>query len=160
MIIKRNNNFFRYVFSKKLRKHLLGISIATFFVSMNTGFAQCSSDAFLDNCSSALEDFTFVKSFNYENPKGGKKNEYSYVFSKGSMYRIVVCDENIADNKMIISLFDRNHKLIASSFDKKTKKHYPTLNYPCSATGVYYIEYTFQGDKAKCGINILGFNKN
>ena len=122
--------------------------------------AQCSSDAFMDNCSSALEDFNFIKSFEYANPKGGAKAEYSYVFSKGSTYRIVVCDENLAGNKMIISLYDRNHKLIASNFDKASKKVFPALTYPCSATGVYYIEYSFQGDKAKCGINILGFTKN
>lgn len=161
MIIKTKlNDVFKYLFSKKMKKYTLSLSIVAFLGSLNHANAQCSSDAFLDNCSSALEEFTFIKSFNYENPKGGKKNEYSYVFSKGSMYRVVVCDENIADNKMIISLYDRNHKLIASSFDKKSKKHYPSLNYPCSATGVYYIEYTFQGDKAKCGINILGFSKN
>ncbi len=122
--------------------------------------AQCSSDAFMDNCSSALEDFNFIKSFEYSNAKGGAKGEYSYVFSKGTNYRIVVCDENIAGNKMIISLYDRNHKLIASNFDKASKKVFPVLTYPCSATGVYYIEYSFQGDKAKCGINILGFSKN
>lgn len=122
--------------------------------------AQCSSDAFMDNCSNALDDFNFIKSFEYSNPKGGAKAEYSYVFSKGSTYRIVVCDENIAGNKMIISLYDRNHKLIASNFDKASKKVFPALTYPCSATGVYYIEYSFQGDKAKCGINILGFTKN
>jgi hypothetical protein len=140
-----------------LRKQLLGLS---FILVSSIASAQCSSDAFMDNCSSALDDFNFIKSFEYVNPKGGAKNEYSYVFSKGSTYRIVVCDENIAGNRMIISLYDRNHKLIASNFDKASKKVFPALTYPCSATGVYYIEYSFQGDKAKCGINILGFTKN
>lgn len=133
----------------------LGLTFASGFTN-----AQCSSDAFMDNCSSALEDFNFIKSFEFENPKGGAKNEYSYVFSKGSTYRIVVCDENIANEKMIVTLYDRNHKMIATNYLKSSKKVFPSLTYPCSATGVYYIEYSFQGNKAKCGINILGFSKN
>ena len=106
------------------RKQLLGLG---FVLVAGIANAQCSSDAFMDNCSSALDDFNFIKSFEYANPKGGAKNEYSYVFSKGSTYRIVVCDENIAGNKMVISLYDRNHKLIASNFDKASKKVFPAL---------------------------------
>lgn len=148
---------------KYIAKHvpLVKFTLALCFICATKGLsAQCSSDAFMDNCSNALDEFTFIKSFEYANPKAGAKGEYSYVFSKGSTYRIIVCDENIAGNKMIISLYDRNHKLIASNFDKASKKVFPSLSYPCSATGVYYIEYSFQGDKAKCGINILGFTKN
>ncbi len=144
---------------KKIKWKSYFLSIGIMF-SLSAAQAQCSSDAFMDNCSNLLDDYTFIKSFEFSNPKGGVKNEYSYVFSKGSSYRIVVCDENIANNKMVISLYDRNHKLIASNFDKASKKIFPALTYPCSATGVYYIEYSFQGDKSKCGINILGFTKN
>ncbi len=146
--------------STNYASYMKGIIALLFLFITSTLSAQCSSDAFMDNCSNALDDFNFIKSFEYTNPKGGAKAEYSYVFSKGSTYRIVVCDENIAGNKMVISLYDRNHKLIASNFDKASKKVFPALTYPCSATGVYYIEYSFQGDKAKCGINILGFTKN
>ncbi len=144
---------------KKIKWKSYFLSISLMF-SVSAAHAQCSSDAFMDNCSNLLDDFTFIKSFEFSNPKGGVKNEYSYVFSKGSSYRIVICDENIANNKMVISLYDRNHKLIASNYDKASKKIFPALTYPCSATGVYYIEYSFQGDKSKCGINILGFTKN
>ena len=144
---------------KKIKWKSYFLSIGLMF-SVSAAHAQCSSDAFMDNCSNLLDDFTFIKSFEFSNPKGGVKNEYSYVFSKGSSYRIVICDENIANNKMVISLYDRNHKLIASNYDKASKKIFPALTYPCSATGVYYIEYSFQGDNSKCGINILGFTKN
>lgn len=120
--------------------------------------AQCSSEAFMDKCASVLEEFNFIKSYEFENKKSNK-GEYSYVFSKGSAYRIVICDEGISGNRLIVTLYDRNHKKIVSSYDKRTKKHYPTLTYPCSATGVYYIAYEFEGSKARCAVNILGFSK-
>jgi hypothetical protein len=122
-------------------------------------YAQCDSDAFLDKCASRLETFTFVKAFN-TSLKKAEKTEYSYVFSKGSNYMIIVGDLDIAGERMIINLYDRNHKLIASSFNAKTKSYYPDLVYPCSATGVYYMEVTFEGAKGGCGVCILGFKKS
>ena len=122
-------------------------------------YAQCDSDSFLDNCASRLETFTFIKAFN-TSLKKAEKTEYSYVFSKGSNYMIIVGDLDIAGERMIINLYDRNHKLIASRFNAKTKSYYPNLEYPCSATGVYYMEVTFEGPKGGCGVCILGFKKS
>ena len=120
--------------------------------------AQCSSESFMDKCSSALDEFNYIKSYDFDNKKSSK-GEYSYVFSKGSMYRIIICDENIEGNRLIVTLYDRNHKKIVSNYDKRSKKYYPSLTYPCSATGVYYVEYEFEGSKARCAVNILGFSK-
>lgn len=120
--------------------------------------AQCQSDEFLDNCASKLESFTFIKAFNVELKKGAKE-EFSYVFSKGSSYIIIVCDQNISGQKMVVNLYDRNHTLIASSYNSKTKTHYPDILYPCSATGVYYLDASIEGDKDGCGVTILGFMK-
>lgn len=122
-------------------------------------FAQCDSDAFLDNCASRLETYTFIKAFN-TTLKKSEKTEYSYVFSKGSNYMVIVGDLKIAGERMIVTLYDRNHKLIASSYNAKTKTYYPDLLYPCSATGVYYMEVTFEGPKGGCGVCILGFKKS
>lgn len=122
------------------------------------GYGQCDSEEFLDNCASKLGTFTFIKSFDTQMKKT-KPVEYSYIFSKGSTYKIVVCDQDIPDEKMIVNLYDRNKNLIVSSYSSKTKKHYPDLEYPCSATGVYYIEVTFESPKGGCGLTLLGFKK-
>lgn len=120
---------------------------------------QCDSDAFMDNCASKLETYTFIKAFNTSMKKTDVV-EYSYVFSKGSTYMIIPCDQELAGSRMIVNLYDRNHQIIASSYNEKTKTFYPDLQYPCSATGVYYMEVTFEGSKGGCGICLLGFKKN
>jgi len=123
-------------------------------------YGQCEDDEFLDECASSLGTYTFIKAFNVDiKPKKQETVEYSYVFSKGSNYMIIVCDANEVGNKMIVNLYDRNHALIASSYDKKTKKHYPDMVYPCSATGVYYVEASLEGTDPGCGVIILGFSK-
>jgi len=119
---------------------------------------QCQSDEFLDNCASKLESYTFIKAFNVELNKGAS-DEFSYVFSKGSSYLIIVCDQNVSGSKMIVNLYDRNHKLIASSYNSKTKTHYPDILYPCTATGVYYLDASIEGGNEGCGVTILGFMK-
>jgi len=121
-------------------------------------YGQCQSDEFLDNCASKLESFTFIKAFNFELGKG-EKEEFSYVFSKGSSYIIIVCDQNVNGEKLVVNLYDRNHKLIASSYNSKTKTYYPDILYPCTATGVYYLDAGIEGNKEGCGVTILGFMK-
>jgi hypothetical protein len=119
-----------------------------------SGIAQCDNEDFLDLCSSQLNDFTFVKSF-----ESSKKTEFSYVFSKDHNYMLTVCDQGKGNKgKMAVNLYDRNHKLIMSSYNRTAKKYYPAISYNCSATGVYYIETEFSDDNC-CGVSILGYKK-
>lgn len=138
-----------------MRLHILSmyLFLLAFFISfpVNTR-AQCDSEDFLDKCSSNLNDYKFVKSF-----EASEKKEFSYVFSKDHEYILTVCDQMKGGN-MIVNLYDRNHKPIISSYVKSTKKHYPTIGYKCAATGVYYIEFVFEKGEG-CGVSILGFKK-
>jgi len=140
---------------KTIRMLLFSIALA---IPLHV-FGQCDSDEFMDNCASKLDTYTFIKAFNTTMKKTDVV-EYSYVFSKGSSYIIIPCDQNIPGSRMIVNLYDRNKKIIASSYNKKTKTFYPDLIYPCSATGVYYMEVTFEGPKGGCGVCLLGFKKN
>lgn len=144
-----------------MKKKLFGMMAILGLLALSPKLmAQCGGDDFLDDCASSLGTHTFIKAFNVETKsRKQEKVEYSYVFSKGSDYLIIVCDRKVEGKRMIVNLYDRNHQLIASSYSKKTRKHYPDLVYPCQATGVYYMETTFEGLAESCGVIILGFNK-
>jgi len=122
---------------------------------------QCDNDIFLDKCATNLGSFNYIKSFSLNaRPKKKASSEFSYVFSKGSSYMLIVCNENSDGGEMRINLYDREHNLIASTYDEKTNKRFPNLIYSCSATGVYYIKASIEGTKKGCGMFILGFNKD
>ena len=121
--------------------------------------AQCDDEDFLDDCAEMLGEYVFVKSFNIEQSKQNEITEYSYVFSKGTSYVLTICDQNSGEDKMIVELYDRSRKLVASNYDKRSKKFYPKIGYPCSATGVYYMKYKFKSGKPSCGVSIVGFKK-
>jgi hypothetical protein len=144
---------------KKMRTLVspLWITLLLLMCSFSSSGPECGSDEYLEKFAPALGDYTFIKVFNVQVNKADAKSEFSYVFSKGSNYRIVIGDVNEEGNRMIVSLFDRNKKLIASNYLKSSRKFFPSINYACSATGVYYVEAAFENGKTGCGINILGF---
>ncbi len=141
---------------------LLKVVVLVVLVSLpKFDFGQCDGNDFLNKCSSALGSYTFIKAFQIKmEAKADNKLENTYVFSKGSNYMIIICDENSKGKRMVLNLYDRNHKFITSSYNQETKKHYPNISYPCMATGVYFMETVFENDKGGCGVNILGFSKN
>lgn len=142
-------------------KILSGFVCCLLLFSFNALMAQCEDESFLDNCASSLKDNTFLKAYKVSSAQAPKPNgkEFSYVFSKGTDYTLIVCQHNESGSKMIANIYDRNKKLVASSYDKRTKTHFPALAYTCKATGVYYIRFMFDEDKPGCGVSIMGFKK-
>jgi hypothetical protein len=147
----------------RIRKNfiiLLFLAFCSLLIPVKT-FSQCDSDSFLDKCAQNLGTYNYIKSFvAYANPKKKANSEFTYVFSKGSTYMMLACIENASNGKMVINLYDRDNNLIASTYDEKTNKYYTELEYPCSATGVYYIKATIEGKRSSCGLCILGFSKD
>jgi len=131
------------------------------FILLSSGFnsvAQCDSEAFLDKCAAKLKEYTFLKAYkiNAKDSKKGKAIEYSYVCSKNTNYYIAVCS-NGNNSKMIVNLYNKDRQLLATSFDKRTLKHYPALIYRCTSTGIYYLSFDFDS-KDGCGVSVLGFD--
>ncbi len=117
---------------------------------------QCSTS----NCSSNLGgDYTYIKTIYVDQTKlQPAPNQISYLFSKGSTYKILCCDQEIKGSRLVVNVYDRSKNLIATN--KQKKKVYPSIEYPCSATGMYYIESFYEDSKDPCGVNVIGFMKS
>ncbi len=133
------------------------------FVVLASAFApqtvDCDDETFLDECAGQIAGYKFLKAnkISISGAKSGQAVELSSVFSNGSTYTLTACG---GGTNMIVTLFDRNRKLIMSNYNKNTKKFYPSINYKCTATGVYYFKYEFEGGGAGCGVGIIGFKQN
>lgn len=121
--------------------------------------AQCNPEMYAELCIPKLMDgFNFVKSYKVNGEAGSKsKVEYSYVFAKGTQYYLNLCNEGANTDGMIVNIYDANRKPVASSF--ANGKYYPGIVYPCNATGIYYITYTFKDSENFCGGSVLGFKR-
>ena len=118
---------------------------------------QCNADALSSQCIPKLAaGFNFLKSYKIE--KGAKEFvEYSYVFTKGTQYMINICAATQPTDGIVVSLFDSNRNKVATS--KVNGQFVAAIAYPCNTTGIYYIQYTFDGSTTNCGGSALGFKR-
>ncbi|MBS1491250.1 MAG: hypothetical protein JSS93_12045 [Bacteroidetes bacterium] len=129
-------------------------------IALSTPLAsQCNSENFANACIPKLATgFNFLKSYKVDGEGGSKeKVEYSYVFTKGTQYMINLCSNGAATDGIVVTLFDSGRNKVATS--KINGQFISAIAYPCNATGIYYIQYTFDGGGGKCGGSALGFKR-
>ena len=138
-------------------KKVILIVFSVFILSALEVIGQCNSEAFTNQCIPKLAGgCNFLKSYKIE--KGGKEYvEYSYVFTKGTQYMINICAEAQPTDGIVVSLFDSNRNRVATS--KYNGQFLSAIAYPCNTTGIYYIQYTFDGSAGYCGGSALGFKR-
>jgi hypothetical protein len=138
-------------------KKLLIFVFSVSLLSALDVIAQCNAENLSTQCIPKLATgFNFLKSYKIE--KGGKEFvEYSYVFTKGTQYMINICTAGANTDGIVVSLFDSNRNKVASS--KVQGQFISAIAYPCATTGIYYIQYTFDGSTAYCGGSALGFKR-
>lgn len=138
---------------------ILGISIIVLVFSTSLTNAQCSAAAQANGCISTLQDgFTFLKTFKIDGQGGAKsKVEYSYVFSKDTQYFLNICNDGEGTDGIVVTMYDSKRHRISTNYNNG--KYYPGLIYPCNATGIYYITFTFQESQNHCGGSALGFKR-
>jgi len=129
---------------------------------VNRGFSQCDSNQISEASIKEIPtDFTFLKTFKIDG-KGGSKDkiEYSYVFSKDTNYSINISALGVEEantDGIIVSMYDaKRNQVVTNLVDGNI---YSEIQYPCSATGIYYITFTFQNSINYCGGCALGFKR-
>jgi hypothetical protein len=140
-------------------KKLIFIVFAVFVLTTLEVIGQCNSEAFSNQCIPKLASgFNFLKSYKIEKAASGKEYvEYSYVFTKGTQYMINICAAAQPTDGIVVSLFDSNRNKVATS--KINGQYIAAIAYPCPTTGIYYIQYSFDGSTSYCGGSALGFKR-
>jgi hypothetical protein len=139
--------------------YILSLSITALIFSAESSNAQCGAEEQANACISKLQDgFTFLKTFKVDGQGGAKaKVEYSYVFSKDTQYYLNICNDGAETDGIVVTMYDSKRQVVSTNFNKG--KFYPGLIYPCNATGIYYITFTFEGSQNHCGGSVLGFKR-
>ena len=145
---------------KKLLSYKL-ITLSILLISWGYSNAQCNTNSLKANCTGQLASgFTYIKSYPLEASKINAKGEieYSFVFSKGTIYMLTFANSEGKASDIEITLYDPSHNKIASNFDAGSGDYFP-LGYKCSATGVHYMTFKFKSGTTPCGLSILGFKR-
>lgn len=117
----------------------------------------CNSDGLASACIPKLASgFNFLKSYKVDGVAKDKV-EYSYVFTQGTQYMINLCANGTAPDGIVVTIFDKDRNKVATS--KINGQVVTAIAYACNATGIYYIQYTFDEPSSHCGGSALGFKR-
>ena len=131
------------------------LTVLVFTLGIAQVNAQCNTDELIKKASSKLGDFTFLKSYKLN---AGGEIENSYVFSKDTKYFLSLSDDKNEIPKIKVTLYDKNRKMLATNYNPKTKSYYAGLVYSCTATGIYYMDFSVEPE-SKCSVAVVGFKK-
>jgi len=141
-----------------MKINLVLIVIFAFFCISAIDVPQtCNSESFADECVPKLSSgFNFLKSYKIDGTAKDKV-EYSYVFTKGTQYFINLCNSGAATDGIVVNIFDKERNKVASN--KISGQYVSAISFPCNATGIYYIQYTFDEPSGHCGGSAMGFKR-
>lgn len=139
-------------------KYYVTALIILFFASFSLANAQCDADKYVNECIPKLANgFNYLKSYKIDGLQGERdKIEYSYVFTKGTQYMISLCSGANAGD-VVVELFDSQRNKVASSM--VNGKLASIISFPCKATGIYYLSYSFNESQEFCAASALGFRR-
>jgi hypothetical protein len=66
---------------------------------------------------------------------------------------ITLCDQT--GNSMVVTIYDSQRNKVATN--KVNGQVASAISFPCQANGIYYIQFSFEGEGGRCGGSAMGF---
>lgn len=122
------------------------------------------TDPLISNCATnAGTNARYLKDFRIQLGKTAPQSELRYKANmslwKNTKYRFTMCNAENSKGQLILSIKDEGNKLILSSFDKKTGKIYPFIDFECQKSGIYQISYDFTNGQQGSGVGVVSMIK-
>jgi hypothetical protein len=144
-----------------MKRYLFTISLL-----LITGFILNgqSSDPFVSKCvMNAGNDAKYLKDFRIQLGKAAEQNELRYKANmslwKNTKYRFTMCSAEDSKGQLIINIKDDANKVILSSYDKKSGKTYPFVDFVCNKSGIYQLNYDFTDGQQGSGVGVVSMVK-
>jgi hypothetical protein len=144
-----------------MRKIIVSLSLYLAISAMS--FAQ-TNDTFAGNCLiTAGEKAKYLKDFRIQLGEATPRSELRYKATislwKNTRYRFTLCSSEDSKGMLILDLKDQADRIVASSFDQETGRTYKFIDFLCSKSGVYRLNYDFTGRHQGSGVGIVSMIK-
>jgi len=157
--MRKNTAYVLSMFGKILTVTFL--LIVCFAFPGNPVSAQCDADGFVDECAGNLgEEYSYLRSFEAEEIEGSTNYPYTgaFLFRKGINYVFTMCEGQPDGEKIVVKLYNRTRKLVATSYNEETDKHYNKMIFRCNATAIFFVQTLMPLGEGGCGLTMLGFD--
>ena len=123
-----------------------------------------ATEQFVSKCvMSAGPNARYLKDFRIQLGKAVAQNELRFKANmslwKNTKYRFTMCNSDDSKGQLILNVKDATNKIILSSFDQKTGKIFPFVDFLCSRSGVYQLNYDFTDGQQGSGIGVVSMVK-
>jgi hypothetical protein len=123
-----------------------------------------TTDPLVSKCAMAAgPNTTYLKDFRVQLGKGNPQAElrYKQVFplSKNMKYKFTLCSAEKSEGILIMKIKDDTGKQVLASFDQKSGKTFPSVEFACNKTGTYQISFDFLNFSQGLGVGIISLVK-
>ncbi len=144
-----------------MKKHLCTFLFLLFIGLVS--FGQ-STDPLVSNCvMNAGNNAKYMKDFRIQLGKSAAQVELRFKANmslwKNTKYRFTMCNSQDSKGQLIMSIKDDGQKQILSSFDSKTGKTYPYVDFICQKSGIYQLNFDFSGGQQGSGVGVVSVIK-
>ena len=144
-----------------MKKHFI-----TLLLLLTTGFLVYgqATDPIVTNCAMNIgADAKYLKDFRIQLGKSAAKSELRYKANislwKNTKYRFTMCTTDGSKGQLIFNIKDETNKVVLTSFDQKSGKIYPVVDFECRKSGIYHLNYDFVNGEQGSGVGIVSMVK-
>jgi hypothetical protein len=144
-----------------MKKHFI-----TLLLLLTTGVLVLSqsADPLVSSCiSNAGPNAKYLKDFRIQLGKAAAAGELRYKAQmslwKNTKYRFTMCNSESSQGKLILTIKDDTNKQVLSSFDQKTGKTYPYVDFICNRSGIYQLGFDFTDGQQGSGVGVVSMVK-
>ena len=144
-----------------MKKYLLTLIVLLFLQLIATGQ---SADPLVSKCAmNAGPNTTYLKDFRVQLGKGNVQAELRYrqIFplSKNMKYKFTLCNADNSQGVLIMRLKDETGRTILQSYDSKSGKTFPSVEFTCNKTGTYQLYFDFNDFSQGTGVGVVSLVK-
>lgn len=141
-------------------------SIISILLVLTIGLAAVAqtTDPLVSNCAmSAGDNAKYLKDFRIQLGKASAPGDLRYKAQmslwKNTKYRFTLCNAEDSKAQLILKITDNTNKQVLASFDPKTGKTYPYVDFTCNKSGIYQLSYDFSGNQQGSGVGVVSMVK-
>ena len=144
-----------------MKKYLILISVLFLFQVISSGQV---TDPLISKCAmSTGPGTTYLKDFRVQlgkaNTQSGLRYKQVLSFSKNMRYRFTLCDAENSNSVLVMKLMDKTGRQVLSSYDQKSGKTFPSIEFVCNKTDTYQIYFDFLNFQQGLGVGIISLVK-
>jgi hypothetical protein len=139
------------------------VTLTLFLMTGLLSFSQTKFPLVSDCLTQVGTQGKYLKDFRIQLGKATEPGEARYKAHmslwKNTKYRFTMCNSADSKGQLILSIKDNNDKEILSSFDPKTGKSYPFVDFECNKSGIYQLNFDFTNGQKGSGVGIVSMVK-